>query len=100
MTAQLLTSLDVFPPRKRVCLPRRGQPLPPETRAKISAALTLRPPPAEVQVILTLYRVMGSCRVAAKTGYHRTVVRRVLREAGVAMRAPGRPRGAQDAPHG
>lgn len=75
--------------RKRVCLPRRGVPLPPETRAKITAALTLRPPPAEVAAIVAAYRTMGLTRVAERVGYHARVVRRVLREAGVPIRAPG-----------
>ena len=85
-------------PRKRVCLPRRGQPLPPETRAKIIASLILRPPPAEVEAIVKHYRVMGLRRVGECVGDDRGVVRRVLQEAGVPIRAPGRRRETHGAP--
>jgi uncharacterized protein (UPF0335 family) len=78
---------EISPQRsKRVCLPRRGVPLPTATRAKITAALTLRPPPAEVAAILEHYRSMGIVRVARCVGYDRKVVRRVLEEAGVPIR--------------
>lgn len=86
--------------RKRVCLPRRGVPLPPETRAKITASLTLRPPAEHVEAILAAYRTMGLRRVAEHVGYDKHVVRRVLREAGVPIRAPGRHAETHGASHG
>jgi hypothetical protein len=76
-------------PRKRVCLPRRGVPLPPDTRAKIRAALILRPPPAHVEEIIRHYRAMGLKAVGRRVGYDEKVVRRVLEEAGVPIRPMG-----------
>jgi hypothetical protein len=90
----------IAPRRKRVCLPRRGQPLPPETRAKIAAAQTLRPPAEEVAAMLALYRVMGLRRTGQRVGYDRAVVRRALLDAGVSIRAPGRHPDKHGAPHG
>jgi ABC-type phosphate/phosphonate transport system substrate-binding protein len=79
-----------------MCPARRGKPLSPETRAKISAAMILTPPEEEVAEIIRLYAIMGTRAVAARVGYDRKVVRRVLRTAGVQIRTPGGPR----VPHG
>ena len=62
----------------------------PEWRAKMSEALILRPPPEDVEAMIKLYARMGTRAVAERSGYSREVVRRALREAGVALHAPGR----------
>jgi hypothetical protein len=89
----------------------------PETRAKISAALTgrkrppsvgekvrqklqLQPPEDEVRFMARIYRRMGLNRVGELTGYSAPVVRRVLEQAGVTIRPPAFQRGPKDAAHG
>jgi hypothetical protein len=84
--------------RARIAAANRARAACPEWRAKLSHGQMLRPPPEHVAEILRLYRTVGLSRIAKRMGYHRKVIRRVVDQAGVPIRARGRPAGCGQSP--
>lgn len=74
--------------RARIAAAQAGRHVSAETRAKMSAAQRLRPRPEEVALMVSLYPTASLRAIGWHVGYGKTVVRRALDDAGVALRAP------------
>lgn len=85
--------------RAKIGAKARGRIVSDATRAKMRASHLLHPPAEDCALMVKLYDSLSLEAVADRIGYSPKVVRRVLHDAGVAIRRAGFQRGAANLGH-